>query len=65
MVAMMSKFRILLFKMMFRKEENAMILFFTYMVIDEKITFADVPKGLKAKVKAKLIELDCGDYVTE
>lgn len=42
-----------------------MVAFFTYLVIDAKITFAKVPSTLKEKVKAQLIALECGELAVE
>lgn len=61
MATMISKLKMLLFMILFRKEAKNMVVFYAYMVLDEKITFEEVPKKLQPKVKAKLEEWGVGE----
>lgn len=62
---MVCKFKILLFKIFFGKEEKTMIAFFAYMVIDQRITIEQVPGGIREKVRQMVIELGAGELVGE
>lgn len=61
MATMISKLKMFLFMILFRKEAKNMVVFYAYMVLDEKITFEEVPKKLQPKVKAKLNEWGVGE----
>lgn len=56
---MITKIKMLLFKILFGKEENSMVAFYMYMFLHEQITVKDIPKKLRVKVRDKLIE--CGE----
>lgn len=52
-------------KILFRKDVKDMAVVYATLIIKGKKNFADVPERIKNQVKEVLIDLDCGDLVTE
>ena len=52
-------------KLFFRKEVADMAVVYATLIIKGKKNFANVPDRIKEQVKEVLIDLDCGDLVTE
>ena len=50
---------------LFRKDVKEMAVIYATLIIKDKKTFDEVPVKIKDKVKEVLIDLDCGDLVTE
>lgn len=50
---------------LFRKDVKEMAVIYATLIIKGKKTFDEVPVKIKDKVKEVLIDLDCGDLVTE
>lgn len=50
---------------LFRKDVKEMAVIYATLIIKGKKTFDEVPVKIKDKVKGVLIDLDCGDLVTE
>ncbi len=52
-------------KILFRKDVNNMAVVYATLIIKGKKNFTDVPEKIKEQVKEVLIDLDCGDLLTE
>ena len=52
-------------KILFRNDVAQMAVVYATLIIKGKKNFADVPDRIKEQVKQVLIDLDCGDLVTE
>jgi hypothetical protein len=52
-------------KILFRKDEEQMAVVYATLIVKGKKTFGAVPERIKEQVKQVLIDLDCGDLVTE
>ena len=50
---------------LFRKDVKEMAVIYATLIIKGKKTFDEVPVKIKDKVKEVLIDLECGDLVTE
>ena len=50
---------------LYRKDVKEMAVIYATLIVKGKKTFADVPEKIKDKVKEVLIDLECGDLVTE
>lgn len=52
-------------KLFLRKDVATMAVVYATLIVKGKKNFADVPDRIKEQVKQVLIDLDCGDLVTE
>lgn len=57
--------RLIILKILFRKEVNIMAMIYASLIIKGKKTYAQVPATLKEQVKEILIDCDCEHLVTE
>lgn len=55
----------IILKILFRKEVYDMAVVYATLIIKGKKNFTDVPEKIKEQVKTVLIDLDCGELVTE
>lgn len=52
-------------KILFKKEVNEMAVIYATLIVKGKKTIDDVPARIRDKVKEVLIDIECGDLVTE
>lgn len=52
-------------KLFLRKDVATMAVVYATLIVKGKKNYADVPDRIKEQVKQVLIDLDCGDLVTE
>ena len=57
--------RLIILKILLRKEEETMAMIYASLIIKGKKTYAQVPETLKEQVKEILIDCDCAHLVTE
>ena len=57
--------RLIILKILFRKEVEVMSMVYASLIIKGKKTFAQVPATIKEQVKQILIDCDCEHLVTE
>lgn len=57
--------RLLILKILFRKEVEIMAMVYASLIIKGKKTFAQVPATIKEQVKQILIDCECEHLVTE
>jgi hypothetical protein len=57
--------RLIILKILFRKDVETMAMIYASLIIKGKKTFAQVPATLKEQVKQILIDCECEHLVTE
>ena len=57
--------RLIILKILLRKEEETMAMVYASLIIKGKKTFAQVPVTIKEQVKQILIDCECEHLVTE
>lgn len=57
--------RLIILKILLRKEKEVMAMVYASLIIKGKKTFAQVPATIKEQVKQILIDCDCEHLVTE
>lgn len=57
--------RLVILKILFRKEVETMAMVYVSLIIKGKKTFAQVPSTIKDQVREILIDCDCEHLVTE
>lgn len=62
---MLTKVKLFILHIMFRKEERTMAEVYATLIIKGAKKFSDVPEIIKPKVKAVLEALDLGELATE
>ena len=58
-------FQFIIYRILFRKDVEQMAVVYATLIIKGRKNFADVPDRIKEQVKQVLIDLDCGDLVTQ
>ena len=58
-------FQFIIYRILFGKDVMEMAVVYATLIIKGKKNYADVPDRIKEQVKHVLIDLECGDLVTE
>lgn len=61
----MTCIKLLILKLLFKKEEETMAMVYVSLIIKGKKTYKQVPDTLKPQVKQILIDIDCEDLIEE